>query len=162
MPLFEIFKIYLQFDVFKCKITNVVCHLIKSRTLFFAMKGFHIWWFKYSDICPKMYWHYLCRSWWSIGMIPGKVTWVQSPTRISSVYSKLFPINDLIFQFLIKHWHICSYRFLYKISDQEISDQGLCSATFIHFFILLCWFGHSKENPILNYICKVLSSGYKN
>ena len=40
MPLFEIFKIYLQFDVFKCKITNVVCHLIKSRTLFFAWKVF--------------------------------------------------------------------------------------------------------------------------
>ena len=31
---------YLLFDVFKCKITNAVCHLIKSRTLFSAMKGF--------------------------------------------------------------------------------------------------------------------------
>ena len=31
---------YLLFDVFKCKIENDVCHLIKSRTLFSAMKGF--------------------------------------------------------------------------------------------------------------------------
>ena len=31
---------YLLFDVFKCKIENAVCHLIKSRTLFSAMKGF--------------------------------------------------------------------------------------------------------------------------
>ena len=33
---------YVLFDVFKCKIANAVCHLIKSRTLFSAMKDFHI------------------------------------------------------------------------------------------------------------------------
>ena len=43
MPLFEIFKIYFLFDVFKGKIENAVCHLIKSRILFSAMKGFHIY-----------------------------------------------------------------------------------------------------------------------
>ena len=31
---------YLLFDVFKCKIANAVCHLIKSRALFSEMKGF--------------------------------------------------------------------------------------------------------------------------
>ena len=34
---------YLLFNVFKCKIANVVCHLIKSGTLFSTMKGFHIY-----------------------------------------------------------------------------------------------------------------------
>ena len=34
---------YLLFDVFKYKIANVVCHLIKSGTLFSTMKGFHIY-----------------------------------------------------------------------------------------------------------------------
>ena len=43
MPLFEIFKICFLFDVFKGKIENAVCHLIKSRILFSAMKGFHIY-----------------------------------------------------------------------------------------------------------------------
>ena len=61
-------------------------------------------------------------------MIPKKVTWVQFPARISTVYSKPLPINDLVFQFLIKHWHICYYKFLYRISDQEISNQELCTA----------------------------------
>ena len=41
MPLFEIFLTYLLFDVFKYKIANVVSDLIKSRTLFSAMKSFH-------------------------------------------------------------------------------------------------------------------------
>ena len=34
---------YLLFDVFKCKIANTACHLIKSGSLFSAMKGFHIY-----------------------------------------------------------------------------------------------------------------------
>ena len=55
----------------------------------------------------------------SSGMIPGKVTWVQFSARISTVYSKLLPINDLVFRFLIKHLHICSYKFSYRISDRS-------------------------------------------
>ena len=35
-------------------------------------------------------------------MIPENMTWFQSPAGISTVYSKLFPINDLVFQSLIK------------------------------------------------------------
>ena len=31
---------YLLFGVFKNKIANAACHLIKSRTLFSSMKGF--------------------------------------------------------------------------------------------------------------------------
>ena len=42
-------------------------------------------------------------SWWSSGMIPEKVTWIQFPARISIVYSKLLPINGLVFEFLIKY-----------------------------------------------------------
>ena len=33
----------LLFDVSKCKIANAASHLIKSRSLFSAMKGFHIY-----------------------------------------------------------------------------------------------------------------------
>ena len=40
MPLFEIFLMYLLFGVFKNKIANAACHLIKSGTLFSSMKGF--------------------------------------------------------------------------------------------------------------------------
>ena len=43
MPLFDIFLIYLLFDVFKSKIANAVCHLIKSRTLLSAMEGFQVY-----------------------------------------------------------------------------------------------------------------------
>ena len=39
-------------------------------------------------------------------MIPEKMTWVRFPARISAVYSKLLPINDLVFEFLIKHLHL--------------------------------------------------------
>ena len=124
---------YLLFDVFTCKIANAVCHLIKSRTLFSAMKGFPDIWFKHSDICPKLYWQCLCRSLWSSGMIPEKMTWVWFPARISTVYSKPLPINDLVFQFLIKYWHIGSYKFSYRISDKDISDQELCLAMLFKF-----------------------------
>ena len=76
------------------------------------------------------------KSWWSSGMIPKKVTWVQFAATISTVCSKLLQNNDLVFQFLVKHRHICSYKFPYRISDQEISDQEfyVSSATFLQFF----------------------------
>ena len=69
-------------------------------------------------------------------MIPKKVTSIQFAARISTVCSKLFQNNDLVFQFLIKHRHICSYKCSYRIADQEISDQEFCiiSATFLQFF----------------------------
>ena len=33
-------------------------------------------------------------------------TWVQFPVRISTVYSKLLPINDLVFNFLTKYLYM--------------------------------------------------------
>ena len=39
-------------------------------------------------------------------MIHKKATWVRFPARISAAYSKLFRIDDIVFQFLIKHVHI--------------------------------------------------------
>ena len=45
------------------------------------------------------------RSWWSAGMIPEKGDLVQFPARISFVYSTFLPINDLIFQYLVKYLH---------------------------------------------------------
>ena len=111
----------------------------------------------------KLYWKYLARSWWSSAMIPEKEAWVQFPTRISFVYSKLLPVNGLIFQFLMKHLYIC-YRFSYRTSDQEICSAILykfCNFPPIFFIIFSC-FGYSKKNPILCYICKVVNSAYKN
>ena len=37
-------------------------------------------------------------------MIPEKMTGFQFPARTSAVYSKLYPINDLVFQVLNKHY----------------------------------------------------------
>ena len=110
----------------------------------------------------KLYWQYLCRSWWSSGMIPEKMSWVWFPARISTVYSKLPSVNALVFKFLVKYLHICSYKFSYRISDQEICSAMLCWFCNSNFFILLCWFGHSNKNPILGHISKVVNSGYKN
>ena len=110
----------------------------------------------------KLYWQYLCRSWWSSGMIPEKMSWVWFPARISTVYSKLPSVNALVFKFLVKHLHICSYKFSYRISDQEICSAMLYWFCNSNFFILLYWFGHSKKNPILGHISKVVNSGYKN
>ena len=93
-----------------------------------------------------------------------KVTLVWFPAKISAVFCKLFPIDALIFRFLIKHLHI-SYKFSYTISDQEICLAmlyKLCKFPPIFFFIVLRWFGHSKKNLMLGYICKVVSSGYNN
>ena len=58
-------------------------------------------------------------------MISEKVTWVQFPGRISTFRSKLPPINDSAFQFLVKHLHICSYKFSYRKSDPEIYSAML-------------------------------------
>ena len=52
-------------------------------------------------------------------MLPEKVTWVQFPARISDIYTKLLPINDLVFQFLIIHLDSC-YQFSYRKPDQKI------------------------------------------
>ena len=81
-------------------------------------------------------------SCWSAGMIPEKVTWIQFSARISTVYSKPLPINDLIFQFLIKHLHICSYKFLIEYQIRKYVQ--LCcvsSTTFSQYFqsFMLIW-----------------------
>ena len=56
------------------------------------------------DICSfKLYWQYLHGlSWWFNCISPEKVARFQFPTRISVVYNKLLPINDLVFQFFIQ------------------------------------------------------------
>ena len=56
------------------------------------------------------------RSCWSTVIIPEKVIWGQFPARVNTIYSKILPINDLVSQFLIKHLHICSCKFSYRIS----------------------------------------------
>ena len=76
--------------------------LVKTAEAVSAVKDFHIYDTKHCNICSyKHYWQYLCRSWWSSGMIPEKVTWVQFITRINTVCSKLLPSNNFIFQYLI-------------------------------------------------------------
>ena len=65
------------------------------------------------------------RSWWPTGMIPEKLTCVQFPARISTVFSKLLPSNDLIFQFLIKHQTFAPIDFLAEYQNRQY-DQ-LCS-----------------------------------
>ena len=73
-------------------------------------------WYKQSDFCSlELYWQYLQKSWWSSGMIPEKVTWVQFPARINTVYSKLPPINDLFLKIL--NQTDIYHRFSCRISD---------------------------------------------
>ena len=141
------------------------CLLIESSTQLFCSERFSYIWYKHSDTCSfKLYWQYLCRSWWPSGMIPEKVTWVQFPSRISSVYNKLLQISNLVFQFLIENPHIRSYKFSYRTSDQEI-----CSAMLYKFYNSLPVFSFfcadlviPRKNPILGYICKVVNSGCYN
>ena len=97
------------------------------------------------------------------------MTWVHFPAAIIFVYSKLFPIKDSVFQFLIKHLHIC-YKFSYRMSNQEIYSiilyqnivlqNKLCKLSPI-LLMRLCLFGHSKKSLILGCICKVVNSIYK-
>ena len=76
------------------------------------------------------------KTWGSTGMIPEKVTWVQLPTRISTVYSKLLQINELIFQFLIKHMYIFApINFLTEYQIRKyVQLCFISSATFLQFF----------------------------
>ena len=97
------------------------------------------------------------------------MTWVQFPATIIFVYSKLSPIKDSVFQFLIKHLHIC-YKFSYRMSNQEIYpiilyqnivlQNKLCKLSPI-LLMRLCLFDHSKKSLILGCICKVVNSIYK-
>ena len=77
-------------------------------------------------------------SWWSSGMIPEKVTWVQFPARINTVCSKILPINNLIFQYLIKHSYISAVR-NFLTEYQIMKYVQLCHRSFAtsNFFILL-------------------------
>ena len=66
-----------------------------------------------------------------------------------TVFSKLLPINDLIFQFLIKHLHICSYNFLTEYQIRKYAQ--LCcisSATFLQYFqsFMLIWSFEEKSH----------------
>ena len=85
-------------------------------------------------------------------------------SHVIAVYSKLFPIKDPVFQFLIKHLHICN-KFFYRMSNQEIYSimlyqilqNKLCKLSPI-LLMLSCLFGHSKKSLILGGICKVVNS----
>ena len=97
------------------------------------------------------------------------MTWVHFPAAIIFVYSKLFPIKDSVFQFLIKHLHIC-YKFSYRMSNQEIYPIILYQNIVLQnklwklspiLRMRLCLFGHSKKSLILGCICKVVNSIYK-
>ena len=96
-------------------------------------------------------------------MIPEKANLVRFPAKINTVYNKLLPTNDLVFQFLIKHLHICSYKFSYRKSDPEICSAMLCK--FCNFSPIFSYLNADltiqKKNPILIYVCKVVTSGYK-
>ena len=97
-------------------------------------KRFSYIWYKHSDICScKLYWQYLCRSWWSSGMIPEKVTWVQFLARINTVCSKLLPMNNLFFQYLIKHSYI--FALMNFLTEYQITKYvQLCCISFATFF----------------------------
>ena len=94
-------------------------------------------WYKQSDFCSlELYWQYLQKSWWSNGMIPEKVTWVQFPARINTVYSKLPPINDL-FSKIFNQTDIC-HRLSHRISGQKsfwamLHQNIVCQNKFFNF-----------------------------
>ena len=57
-------------------------------------------------------------------------------------------VNDLVFQFLIRHLHI-SYKLSYRVSDQKICSAMLYKFSIFFsnvFFILLCTFCYSGPN----------------
>ena len=56
-------------------------------------------------------------------MIPEKVTWVQLPARINTVYSKLSPINDLFLKILNET--DTSHRFSCRILDPKMFSAML-------------------------------------
>ena len=58
-------------------------------------------------------------------MIPEKVTWVQFPAWISTVYSKLLPINDLVFQFLIYIFALINFYVEYQTGPGNIFRYAL-------------------------------------
>ena len=117
-------------------------------------------WYEQSDFCSlELHWQYLQKSWWSSGIISKKVTWVRFPPRINTVYSQLPPINDLFLKSLNQTY--ISKIFSCRMSDQKIFQ--LCcikpnSSTFLPtLYILLWWFGYSRNNFILGYIWKIVN-----
>ena len=81
-------KWHVSFFVLNIFATHQSANIVKLPWVFSV--SFSYIWYKHSDICSwKLYWQYLCRSWWSSGMIPEKRTWGQFPARISKVYCKL-------------------------------------------------------------------------
>ena len=72
------------------------------------------------------------------------MTWVQFPARISAVYCKRLPINDLFFRFLLEHQPIC-YKFSNRVSNQEICSSMLyqnivLENNFVAFFPIFSFF----------------------
>ena len=120
----------------------------------------YIYIYKQSDFRSlEPYWQHLQKSWLSSNVIPEKVTWVWFPARINTFYSKLPPVNYLLLK-VLNQTGIC-HRFSCRISDQKTFSAMLhqnivrqnkffnFSPNFLHF---LCWFDHSNNNSILDYI----------
>ena len=90
-------------------------------------------------------------------MIPKKAPWVQFPARVSTFCSKLIFNQTCAY--------ICSYKCLYRISNQEISCSAMpykfCnfSSMFSSFYVDLAI---PRKIPFLVYLYKIVDSGYKN
>ena len=106
--------------------------IVKTAYAVFAVKDFQIYGTRHCDICScKHQLQYLCRSWWSNGMIPEKLTWVQFPARINTVCSKLLPINN--FSIFNKQSYILAL--IHFLTEYQIRKYvQLCCISFATFF----------------------------
>ena len=90
------------------------------------------------------------------------------PSQVSSVCSKLLSVNNLVFfNFYPNIYIFALINFLteYQIRKYVWNIYAMLYINvlqlFSNFFILLCWFDHSKKNTILSYFCKVVNIEYK-
>ena len=103
------------------------CHLIKSSSQFSVLKVFYTYiWYKHSDIrhgnCIDIIYADLGGLVvWYVKRLPG---FNSQPVLVLSTVNS-FQLMILVFQFLTKHLHIYSYKFSYRISDQEICSVML-------------------------------------
>ena len=77
-------------------------------------------------------------------MIPEKVTWVQFLARINTVCSKLLPMNNLFFQYLIKHSYI--FALMNFLTEYQITKYvQLCCISFATFFEFFHFFFYAVK-----------------
>ena len=87
------------------------CNIFQNESVIF------VWYLFIHSNCVDSMYTYLGGL--AIWYLKCEVAWVQFPATIIFVYSKLSPIKDSVFQFLIKHLHICN-KFSYRMSNHEI------------------------------------------